>query len=83
MCMTYESIEQATATLTRHEQLKLLTYLANLLKESEERNEKNEKKDFSASYHKGFFDLFGSDPDFDLEEPDNSCDSLDEEVSFE
>ena len=37
--MSYEEIKQATASLTRIEQLKLIEYIANLLIESEEKAE--------------------------------------------
>ena len=68
--MSYEAIEQATAALTKVEQLKLLAYIANLIRANEEQEENN--NDFTNTYHNGFFDLFGSDPSFDLEECDNS-----------
>ena len=41
--MSYEAIAQASASLTRIEQLNLLAYLANLIKEGEENDYSIEK----------------------------------------
>ena len=81
--MSYEAIEKETASLSLLEQLNLLTYLANLIKRNGERQSVSaHKKDFSDTYSKGFFELFGSDPNFDLKDPEDIPLSIDGEVSF-
>jgi hypothetical protein len=79
--MSYEAIVQETAALSRLDQLKLLVYLANLIKENEVSAE--DKIEFGSSYHKGFFDLFGSLDDPSFKEPADIPIELDGEVSFE
>ncbi len=58
--MSYEAIEQATAMLTRIEQLKLLAYLANLIKESEENDYSLEKAVSDSRNQKKLYGPFDS-----------------------
>ncbi len=81
--MSYENIAQETKKLSFSDQLKLLAYLANIVKERElNKQEHSNRYDFADTYPKGFFDLFGSDPGFDLEEPEDIPVSLDGDISF-
>ena len=83
--MSYEKIAQETKKLSFSEQIKLLAYLANLVKERDLNNQNQEhskRSDFTDTYPKGFFDLFGSDPSFDLEEPEDIPVSVDGDISF-
>ena len=58
--MSYEAIEKATTTLTRIEQLKLLAYLANLIKESEENDYSLEKAVSDSRNQKNLYGPFDS-----------------------
>lgn len=85
--MSYDAITKEAAALPLTDQLNLLAFLANLVKTNELKKNplevKSLKNDYSDTYPKGFFNLFGSDPNFDLEEPKDIPVELDEEVSFE
>lgn len=63
--MPYEAIVNEAKTLSFDECVSLIGILSTLLKEK-----KMPEKKKTNDYPEGFFDLFGSDPDFDVEEPE-------------
>ncbi len=83
--MSYEAITKEAASLTFAEQLKLIALLANLLNASENKKETAApvKTDYRDTYPKGFFELFGSDPGLDMEEPEDIPLELDDQKFFE
>ena len=64
--MSYDAITKEAASLSFNEQLNLLAFLANLIKSGGRKNMDNKasKCDYTDTYPKGFFDLFGSDPTY-------------------
>ncbi|MBP5464111.1 MAG: hypothetical protein J6Y13_02920 [Treponema sp.] len=83
--MSYEAVAKEAASLTFTEQLKLIALLANLVNAGGHKEEAAPKPrtDYRDTYPKGFFDLFGSDPGLDMEEPEDIPIELDEEVVFD
>lgn len=69
--MSYEAMAKEISALTYEEQVNLLSVLVDAIKSHipSKKTEKTAKKtDFSDTYPKGYFDLFGSDPTYP-EEP--------------
>ena len=69
--MPYAAMVEEAKKLSYEEQLNLMAVLVDLMK-SKNKSEASasEKKDYSDTYHAGFFDLFGSNPDFPSEPDD-------------
>lgn len=67
--MSYEAMTKEISTLTYEEQVNLLSVLVDAIKShisGKKTKTVEKKKDFSDTYPKGYFDLFGSinDPTF-------------------
>ena len=73
--MSYEAMVKTIPTLTYDEQLNLMSIILSSLKNHNVAD--NKVDDFSNEYPEGFFDLFGSDPDYDVSEPEELDFSLD------
>lgn len=65
--MPYAVLERKIKALPESYFEEISAYLDFL--QFKENSNKNQKIDPKDTYSEGFFDLFGSDPDFDLEEP--------------
>lgn len=68
--MPYEAVVESAKALSFDERVSLISALALSLKNTNngtERTEHVEKKDFRDTYPAGFWDLFGSAPDFPAE----------------
>lgn len=65
--MPYAVLEKKIKALPESYFEEISAYLDFL--QFKEQSEKAKKIDPKDTYSEGFFDLFGSDPDFDLEEP--------------
>lgn len=68
--MGYDSVAKAIPNLSYEEQVNLMELLMESIKKAllNRNNESENKTDFTDTYPKGYFDLFGSDPTFP-EEP--------------
>ena len=64
--MSYDTFVNAIPTMTYEEQVDLLSVLIDAVKKGIHRKpaEKSEPEDYTSSYPEGYFDLFGSDPDY-------------------
>ena len=81
--MPYEAYIKKIPTMTYEEQLDLMTALLEAIKTHAYRDAPApEKKDCRDSYPEGYFDLFGSDPSFDIEEPEEIPWELDTKREF-
>jgi len=81
--MSYDAMAKEVSSLTYEEQVNLMEILMESIKKALlKRNETSAKKtDFTDSYPKGYFDLFGSDPTYPAE-PDEVPLELDKMESF-
>ena len=73
--MSYEAMVKTIPTLTYDEQVNLMSIILNSLKNHKPAGDK--VNDFSNEYPEGFFDLFGSDPNYDVSEPEELDFSMD------
>lgn len=62
--MPYEAVVEEAKSLSADERLSLIVVLASSLKDKKDSTATVEKKDFRDTYPAGFWDLFGSAPDF-------------------
>lgn len=85
--MSYEAMTKEISTLTYEEQVNLLSVLVDAIKshipgkKAKPVESVEKKKDFSDTYPKGYFNLFGSDPTYPDEPKDLSWD-LEAEKEF-
>lgn len=81
--MSYDAIANAIPTMTYEEQVNLLSVLIDAVKKGIHSNaeKKSEAKDHRDSYPEGYFDLFGSDPDYP-EEPEELAWELEGKKEF-
>jgi len=77
--MSYDSVASAIPSMTYDEQINLLSILIDAVKKGIHSipEKKSEAKDHRDSYPEGYFDLFGSDPDYP-EEPEELSWELEE-----
>lgn len=73
--MSYEAMVKTIPTLTYDEQVNLMSIILNSLKNHKFAD--NKANDFSNEYPEGFFDLFGSDPNYAVSEPEELDFSMD------
>ena len=81
--MPYAVMVEEAKKLSYEEQLNLMAVLVDLMK-SKNKTEASvtEKKDYSDTYHAGFFDLFGSIDDTTFVEPEELPMELDDKGYF-
>ena len=81
--MSYDSVASAIPSMTYDEQINLLSILIDAVKKGIHSipEKKSEAKDHRDSYPEGYFDLFGSDPDYP-EEPEELSWELEEKKEF-
>lgn len=78
--MPYETYAKGIATLTYEEQLDLMELLISAIRKSEKEQSVQQAEDnFINSYPNGYFDLFGSNPDFPSE-PDDIYNDFDDNM---
>lgn len=86
--MSYEAMTKEISTLTYEEQVNLLSVLVDAIKahipgkKTKPMESVEKKKDFSDTYPKEFFTLFGSLDDPTFKEPEEIPMELDSEVNF-
>lgn len=83
--MSYEAMTKEISTLTYEEQVNLLSVLVDAIKShipGKKTKPAEKKKDFSDTYPKEFFTLFGSLDDPTFKEPEEIPMELDSEVNF-
>lgn len=73
--MSYEAMVKTIPNLTYEEQVDLMSIILKSLKNHEFANSK--KNDFADDYPADFFDLFGSDPNYTVNEPEELAFSMD------
>lgn len=71
--MAYDTMVSSVETLTEAEKLDLISVIVASLK----KDEQSKTGDCSDEYPKGFFDIFGSNPNYELKEPEELDWSLD------
>ena len=71
--MGYDSVAKAIPNLSYEEQVNLMELLMESIKKAllNRNNESENKTDFTDTYPKGYFDLFGSGKNLDLVEVDD------------
>ena len=81
--MSYDAMAKEVSNLTYEEQVNLMELLMESIKKALlKRNDTSSKKmDFTDSYPKGYFELFGSDPTYP-DEPEEVPLELDKVESF-
>ena len=81
--MSYDSVAKAIPMMSYEEQINLLSVLVEAVKSgiNKATSAKKQEKDFTDSYPKGYFDLFGSDPDYP-EEPEELSWDLEAKKEF-